>query len=1038
MPSWTKEQELAIYESGKNIIVSAGAGSGKTAVLSERVLEKLKSGIHINELLILTFTKAAAAEMKERIRKKIKKVPELKDELNLIDASYITTFDSFAMSIVKKYHYLLNVKKDLSIIEASVIDIKKKEILDSIFDKYYESNDPNFLELINTFCIKDDANIKENILSISNKLDLRIDKIEYLESYVENNYKEDKINKDISDYEELLLNKIEVLKSNIDNLSLYIDSDYISKVYEAMYGLLNSKEYDEIKMYLNIELPRLPRGCEEEVKKEREKLSKSIKDFIKLCPYQNKQEIYNSILKTKNITDIICKIIIDLHEKIMEYKKNNDVYEFNDIAIMSIKVLDNKEVCEELKYHFKEILVDEYQDTNDLQEAFISKIENNDVYMVGDIKQSIYRFRNANPYIFKNKYDNYSRLNGGMKIDLLKNFRSREEVLDNINVMFNLIMDDEIGGADYIKDHQMVFGNMTYSNEGKTKQNNNFEVYTYNYKDSEFTKEEIEIFMIAKDIKEKVNSKYQVFDKDELILRDITYNDFVILIDRSTTFDLYKKIFEYLGIPLSILKDEKLNTDIDITILKNLINFIIKVKNKEFDTEFKYLFTSIVRSFIYSYKDDDIFNYFVNNNFIDSNLYKTSLEISKYLDILSVREIIDLILDKFEFLEKLMTIGNIEKSIIKLDKIKDISDNLNNLGYDIYKFSDYLKEIIENDYKMTFNINEQGSDSVKIMTIHKSKGLEYHICYFPGLYKEFNLMELKEQFTYDNTYGIITPYFDEGIGKTIYKELLKEKYKNEEISEKIRLFYVAVTRAKEKMIMILPQSDNIVNLSKSSVIDKNIRMNYKSFKDIFNSIEGYIKDYYKYIDINTLGLTADYNLIKNTDYNKFIPKSNDKINVVELNIENDKKEELTFSKKTNKLYTKKEISNMEFGTKVHEILECLDFKNIDYSNIDNDFILNKIKKFMSSDIFKNIKDTKIFKEYEFIYTKDNNKYHGIIDLMLEYDNHIDIIDYKLKNIDDENYLKQLNGYKNYIESISDKKVNIYLYSIMDEEINKLN
>ena len=126
MPSWTKEQELAIYESGKNIIVSAGAGSGKTAVLSERVLEKLKSGIHINELLILTFTKAAAAEMKERIRKKIKKVPELKDELNLIDASYITTFDSFAMSIVKKYHYLLNVKKDLSIIEASVIDIKKK------------------------------------------------------------------------------------------------------------------------------------------------------------------------------------------------------------------------------------------------------------------------------------------------------------------------------------------------------------------------------------------------------------------------------------------------------------------------------------------------------------------------------------------------------------------------------------------------------------------------------------------------------------------------------------------------------------------------------------------------------------------------------------------------------------------------------------------------------------------------------------------------------------------------------------------------
>ena len=152
MPSWTKEQNDAIYKSGTNIIVSAGAGSGKTAVLSERVLEKLKSGIHINELLILTFTKAAAAEMKERIRKKIKKNEELKDELNLIDSSYITTFDSFAMSIVKKYHYLLNVSKNISIIESSVIEIKKKNILDNIMDYYYSSNDPRFIKLINNFC----------------------------------------------------------------------------------------------------------------------------------------------------------------------------------------------------------------------------------------------------------------------------------------------------------------------------------------------------------------------------------------------------------------------------------------------------------------------------------------------------------------------------------------------------------------------------------------------------------------------------------------------------------------------------------------------------------------------------------------------------------------------------------------------------------------------------------------------------------------------------------------------------------------------
>ena len=1038
MPNWTKEQSDAIYKTGTNIIVSAGAGSGKTAVLSERVIEKLKSGIHINELLILTFTKAAASEMKERIRKKIKKIPELSKELDLIDASYITTFDSFAMSIVKKYHYLLNVSKNISIIESSVIEIKKKNILDNIMDYYYSSNDPRFIKLINNFCIKDDLNVKEGILLINNKLDLRIDKIEYLKSYVSNNYEPIKIKEDINKYILLLKEKIEIIKSQVDNLSLYLDNDYVTLVNDSLYGLFNSETYEEIKAYSNISLPRLPKGVSEDAKKEKESLGKLLTKLNELCPYTNEEEIYNSILSTKDTVSIICEIIIKLHNEIMEYKKINDIYEFNDIAIMAINVLDNMEVRNELKYHFKEIMVDEYQDTNDLQEAFINKIENNDVYMVGDIKQSIYRFRNANPYIFKNKYDNYSNNNGGIKIDLLKNFRSRCEVLDNINTIFNLIMDDDIGGCNYTLSHQMVFGNNTYINEGKTDQNNNFEVYTYDYKDSKYSKEEIEIFMIAKDIKEKVESKYQVFDKDDLILRDITYNDFVILIDRSTSFDLYKKIFEYLNIPLSIIKDEKLNSDIDLVILKNLMSFIIKVKNNSFDTEFKYLFTSISRSFIYNLSDNEILEYFINNNFITSSLYIKAKEISLLIDKLSIREIIDIILDKYDYIARISTLGNIEKTLVKLDKIKDISSNLNDIGYNIYTFTDYLKEIIDSDYQMTYSINEVDNDSVKIMTIHKSKGLEYHICYFPGLYKEFNFSDLKGMFIYDNTYGIITPYFEEGIGKTIYNTLLKEKCINEEVSEKIRLFYVALTRAKEKMIMILPINEKGLLDNKSLLIDKNIRKNYKSFKDIFNSIESYITAYYKEIDINTLNITKDYNKIKSFNYDSYLNKTNDKLEVTELEFNDNLLEVKHFSKENNHINTKEEINNMNFGTLIHEVLESIDFKNVDLSNIKDKFIINKINKFISSDIMKNIKNAKIYKEYEFIYNIDNIKYHGIIDLMNVYEDHIDIIDYKLKNILDTAYLKQLNGYRNYIESISNKKVYIYLYSIMDEKIEDLN
>ena len=193
MPVWTKEQNDAIYKSGTNIIVSAGAGSGKTAVLSERVIDKLKQGIHINELLILTFTKAAASEMKERIRKKIKK-ENLVQELDMIDAAYITTFDSFALSIVKKYHYLINVSKDVNIIEESVVKIKKEEFLDEIFEEKYRS-DNDFKKLISDFCVKDDKEIRKQILNINDKLDMLIDKIAYLE-----NYQFSDIDKDINSY----------------------------------------------------------------------------------------------------------------------------------------------------------------------------------------------------------------------------------------------------------------------------------------------------------------------------------------------------------------------------------------------------------------------------------------------------------------------------------------------------------------------------------------------------------------------------------------------------------------------------------------------------------------------------------------------------------------------------------------------------------------------------------------------------------------------------------------------------------------------
>ena len=1034
MPVWTKEQSDAINKDNTNIIVSAGAGSGKTAVLSERVIRKLKNNVNIDELLIMTFTKAAASEMKERIRKKIKKDKDLLEQLKLIDAAYITTFDSFALSVVKKYHYLLNVSNNIGIVDNTIITLKKEEIIDEIFEDLYKEQDANFISLINDFCIKDDEEIKKQILTINNKLDMLPNKEQYLEEYINKFYNSNRVEKDIEDYIKLIKQHIQDLKLILIDISNYASSEYMQKLQITLDPLFNSNNYEEIKNNINFKLPRLETGSSEELKKEKEKLTKKISVINNLCRYDDANYLKESYFSTKKYLEAICKILLTLHDKLMKYKYENDIYEFSDIANLSIKLVkEYPNVREEIKNKFKEIMIDEYQDTSDLQEEFVSYIANNNVYMVGDIKQSIYRFRNANPYIFKNKYDNYAKNISGYKIDLNKNFRSRLEVLDNINLIFNLIMDDKIGGADYIKDHQMVFGNNTYLEAGKTNQNNNLELLEYINTDN-FTKDEIECFIIASDIIDKVNNKYLVFDKDEGILRPITYNDFVILLDRSSKFDLFKKIFEYMKVPLNILKDEKINNSQDIYVLNNLLKFIIKIKKKEYDKEFKYLYTSIARSFLFKIDDDEIFNTFLNNSFYITKPFIIANSLTEELDILNSADFIRLLLDKYSFYEKLITIGSVEESIIKIENILKISQDLNNLGYTVYDFSDYLNKMIKEDYKMTYTLNNDYGDAVKIMTIHKSKGLEYHICYFANLYNKFNISDLNEKFIYDINYGIISPFIDDGLETTFYKELVKDNYIKEEISEKIRLFYVAVTRAKEKMIMIMPKQEESYYTNKV-VIPDSIRNTYRSFLDIIRSIYYKLEPYAKEINLDKINISKDYDLIKTTNYQEKINSTSKKIEIEQIKLSKDKITNQSYSKKTNQIFSKEELNNIELGLKFHEYLENFDFKNP--KPIEDKFINSKILDFINQPILKDIKNANIYHEYEFIYEINNIEYHGIIDLMLEYKDHIDIIDYKLKQIEDENYFKQLNGYRDFIKTKTNKNINIYLYSIINNKIKKI-
>ena len=1026
MTKWTKEQKEAIYKKDENIIVSAGAGSGKTAVLSERVLEHLKSGINIDEMLILTFTNAAAAEMKDRIRRKISSLG-LTEQLNRLDNAYITTFDAYALSLVKKYNHLLNISDKINIIDAGMISLKKREFLELIFNEYYDKKDSKFLKLIGDFCLKDDKEIFDSILIINNKLDSLYNKKEYLSSYMDNYYSDDNIDKLIDEYTNFVLDEIRSLKNQVDYLKKYVDEKYVLKLDECFKELFLASNYEEVRNSFPLELPNLPRGSEEEAKVIKKNIS-SLRDRIKEYTEEDISHMRESLIKTYDYADVIVSIINKLDEMVFSFKKSINAYEFFDIARFAIDILmKNESVRLNLKNTYKEILIDEYQDTNDIQDVFVSLIANSNVYMVGDIKQSIYRFRNANPGLFMEKYNAYSKGENGYKIDLNKNFRSRKEVIDNINLIFNLVMDSNIGGADYIFNHQMTYGNTSY--DKVNKDNYNLDVLSYDNYDN-YSKDEAEIFTIASDINKKISS-YKIMDKDSGLERNVSYSDFVILMDRSSDFDSYKKIFEYLGIPLTIYRDKPISNSLDIVLIRHILNIILNIDNLD-DVLIRYSIMSILRSYLFMISDDDIFDILTNDKFKETDLYKICFEISLNIDSFNTKEIYDVIIEKFNFYEKINSSGDVHEHLVTLDGIGKIADNLSKNGYTPLMFLDYLKEIDDKDLEIKLPLNKEISDSVKIMTIHASKGLEYPICYFSGLYKEFNIRELNDKLYFSKKYGFVMPYYEKGLKTCFLKRLLRNDYLNEEVSEKLRLFYVALTRTREKMIIVSNLNENILSYKDGVTINDDTRRGYRCFKDILCSIYKYLEPYIRCIDVSDIGITKDYNLSKVSSG----LKKDSSLGVLDIREYKPQSSEIVadrFSKNVHDLYSDLIRKNIDFGLELHKIFEYTDFKNPNY-DVLNEYQAKKIKAFIDTGILDNSK--KVYKEYEFLYEHEDKEMHGVIDLLIEYADRYAIVDYKLKNIDDEAYFKQLNGYRVYIEKITGKPVDIYLYSIIEGVLEK--
>lgn len=1022
--AWTDKQTKAIYERNKNIIVSAGAGSGKTAVLSARILELCKEGTSIDQILVLTFTKAAAAEMKERIAKNLRKAG-LEEEANKALNAYITTFDSFSLAMVRKYYYLLGVDPKLTIADQAVLREEKRKIIENIFASYYESDYEPFLNFLRHYSLKNDTEIISMLLSISDKLELIPNEKEYLENFTSNFFKEDNLKKLALEYEECALKEFDSILCDMVDLKGILDEDnekLSSYLEEALLNASHIKNYEDLLAFLTeFKLPSLKRNTEENIKNLKQSVTDNLKAFKTkfLENYASKEEMILALKKTRDDVNFIVDMCLDISEAIWNYKFKYQAFSFNDIAKMAIKLVSDYENVRNDFYKLKEILVDEYQDTSDLQEAFLSKIEKNNLYMVGDIKQSIYRFRNANPYIFKNKYDQYSLENKGIKIDLLHNFRSRKEVLEDINIVFSSAMTEDYGDANYIKDHQMVFGLQDYE-VNKPDYDYHLENITYDMpEESQFESFEIEAFIAAKKVKEIIANNY-TFDKETKKIRKAKYSDISIIVDRATQFPVFKKVFTYFKIPLTIDADIDLTeSDFSKSIL-SLLELCVCIKQSKYDSSYKRALVGVLRSFICEYSDEKIYE------IIRENRECEVVSIIKNIDLKnSAASILYDLLEKFSIYNKLTLIGNVRNSLLEIEKIQELLVNYNKLGYDFSKSVELVAKIFDdNNAKLKYKVELSKNDEVRIMTIHHSKGLEYPYCIFPLLDVKFNDSDSKARFGFDNEYGIFIPLYENGLKNTILKNLVLNKEKKRNISERIRLFYVALTRAREKIILI--------HKEKEFKTKELIPSNLSNFAALLANVTKINRNKVK-IDIDNLELSKNYLLNKKIEN---IDTKNEMLRYVENDFRGSILKKEKISKQITSILTKQEKAALEFGTYFHAILESIDLKNPDYSLVKEEFV-DKIKSILALPIFDEIENAKIHQEYEFYFEEDNKEYSGIIDLLLEYEDKFVIIDYKLSDISDDAYDRQLSLYAKYVRSVANKKVEAYLLSLYKQEVRKV-
>ena len=881
---WTDEQQKVIDLRNRNILVSAAAGSGKTAVLVERIITMLTSEVNpvdVDKLLIVTFTEAAAAEMKERIRnaieKKLEEHPDnehLMQQAMLIHSAQITTIHSFCLSVIRDHFHAIDIDPGFRVGEEGELKLLRHDVLDELMEERYAEGKEAFINLSVAYGGRNDKKLLEIIQKIYDFSRSYPDASEWLDGCAKAYEVTTKEELEASIYIELVKQNTRKILCDAQQMiyegiriCLTTDGPYeyeatLLKDMEVIEELKAAATYEQMyEHFHNVKWPRLAPNKDKSVSAVKTDLVKSIredykayvKDLTSQYFYQKEEEMLFDLQACRPYMEELKALVNDFSVKFEEKKRAQNMIDFSDMEQYALRILAEKkngmlvptEIAREYQEQFVEIMIDEYQDSNLIQETILTSVSGirdgrYNIFMVGDVKQSIYRFRLSRPELFMGKYDSYSLEDEKeQRIDLHKNFRSRREVLDSVNFIFRQIMIRELGGIKYDKNNALNVGASFEAGEDKET-----EVLVIDTgKDSgknRFGKQserELEAKVIAARIRELIRN-HKVVDKKTGENRNVEYSDIVILTRSISGFaENFAQQLNKEGIPTHVGTREGYFSTQEVGVI---LSYLRVLDNRMQDIPLAAVLTSPIGKMtdqelavIKSENKELAFHqavsdYCVNGSdeTVRAKLEKCIIQMDEFRRIVPytpIQELLYRILDDTGYGDFVSAMPGGEQRIANLEMLIEKATAFEATSYKgLFHFVRYIEHLRKYDVDYgEANVEDEESQNVRIMTIHKSKGLEFPIVFVAGMGKGFNMQDAKSTVALHARLGVGLDAVDmeeRTRCPSVIKKIIQREETLDTLGEELRVLYVAFTRAKEKLIITGTVSNLEKKLNEYSVI----------------------------------------------------------------------------------------------------------------------------------------------------------------------------------------------------------------------------